>query len=592
MNFLKSFLASFLAVVAAILIGLPLLFVFLAGIAASFSSTPEVSVPSQSVLEMKLNGPIVENASPESTPFNLDDLSGLGLSFNRLGLYQILASIEKAQADDRIEGIYLNLGPALATGWANVKSIRDALTEFQDEGKFIYAYGEVYNEKTYYLASVADSIFMAPQGVMEFDGLVNSPIFYKGLFDKVDLEPRIFRVGTYKSAVEPFLRKDMSEASKEQTRAYLGDIWGTFLSEVAEGRGMDRSSLDRLANEFVFGDGEAAAQVGLVDRLVYEDDVLARLSKKSGRSEDSQPKLLKLTKYLKVKDPNLKPSNNRVAVVFAEGNIQSGKSTNGVIGSETIIKELRKARKDDKVKAIVFRINSPGGSALASDVIAEEVRLCSEAKPIVASFGDVAASGGYYIGAKCDRIFAQPNTITGSIGIFAILFDAQATMNNQLGLTFDEVETNRSANFANPFFPMTEAEQRLMQSYVERGYGNFLDVVREGRDFSDSAAVDQIAQGRVWSGRAGLDINLVDEMGDLDEAVAYAAEQAGLGEDYMLRLMPKPQSPIEKLMQNMTEAALSENVPMYDEMQDLERIKRSIPRSGLYMLMTQDTDIH
>lgn len=586
MKFFRSFLASFLAVIAAILIGIPLIFIFVGGLIASFNKTPEIKVPNHAVLEMKLNGPIVENASTEAEPFKFDELSTFGISTNKLGLYQIVASIENAAKDDRVDGIYLHLGPGVQTGWANLKSIRDALIDFQNSGKFIYAYSEVFTENTYYLASVADSVFMAPEGIMEFNGLVASPTFYAGLFEKIDLQPKIFKVGTYKSAVEPYIRKDMSEANKEQTSIYLGDIWNTFLEEVSTSRNMSRSDLDQKASQFIFGDGKSAARQGLIDRTAHEHEILSLLAQASDQG-DAKPQTLSFAKYMRVPAKKERLATNRIAVIFAEGAIQSGKSTDGVIGSQTVVEQLRKAREDDNVKAVVFRINSPGGSALASDVIAEEVRLTSEEKPIVASFGNVAASGGYYIAAKCDHIFAQPNTITGSIGIFAILYDAKAAINNNLGITFDAVETNESANFGNPFFPMTPAEEALLQRYVERGYGSFIETVRSGRDFADSAAVDKVGQGRVWSGLAAIDINLVDEMGDLSDAIAYAAQQAGLGDDYMMRLLPKPKNVFEELMETMTETTIRGNVPMYDEMQELEKLKQRIPRSGMYMLMPE-----
>ncbi len=591
MKFLRTFFASFLAVIAAVLIGIPLLFIFITGIISRFNSTPEVNVSNHTVLEMRLAGPIVENASTEPAPFSFKEFDALGLSVQPLGVYQIIQSLEKARVDDRVDGIFLNLSPGIGTGWANLKAIRSALEDFKNSGKFVYAYAEAYSERNYYLASIADSIFMAPQGVMEFNGLASTPMFYKGLFEKIDLEPKVFRVGTFKSAVEPYLRKDMSEPAKEQTRAYLGDIWATFLEDVALSRNTSKERLNELADNFVFGDGASAQRTGLIDRIAYDEEVRDLLKEASDLSDADNPRLLSFKKYLRVPNSKAKLAQNRIAVIFAEGAIQSGKSGDGVIGSQTVVKQLRKARQDKNVKAVVFRINSPGGSALASDLIAEEVRLTSEVKPIIASFGNVAASGGYYIGAKCDRIFAQPNTITGSIGIFAVLFDAQATMNQKIGLTFDEVETNRSANFASPFYPMSPAEEKLLQSYVEKGYGNFLNVVREGRGFPDSLSVDKIAQGRVWSGKAAIGIQLVDEMGDLKAAISYAAEEAGLGSDYMLRLLPKPKSAMEELVESMSESMIEGKVPFQKELQQLEKIKQRIPGSGMYMLMPYDEQI-
>jgi protease-4 len=592
MKFLQTFFASFLAVIAALLIGLPILFMIIGGIVASLGkSNEQVSVKANTVMEISLDAPIVENASTEPTELNFEKFLPFGASVKKLGLFQIIESIEYSATDKQVDGIYLNLSAAPQTGWANLKSIRSALLDFKNSGKFIYAYSSIYTEQSYYLASVADSIFMAPEGIMEFNGLSSTPTFYLGLFEKLELEPMIFRVGTYKSAVEPFLRKDMSEASRRQTEAYLGDIWSVFLEDVATSRKLSREQLDQVASEFVFGKADKALRAGLIDRAAYEHDMEALLIKASN-PDAKKPELLSLMKYQRVAGKGRKVSQNQIAVVFAEGNITQGKGGDGTIGAESTIKELRKAREDDKVKAIVFRVNSPGGDALASDMIAEEVRLCAKVKPIVASYGDVSASGGYYITADCDRIFAQENTITGSIGIFGILFDAQATMNNKLGLTFDEVETNEYANFGNPFFPMSDAEKQLLQRNVEDGYGAFIRTVKNGRGFKDSLAVDQIAQGRVWSGRAAKGLNLIDEVGDLRDALAYAASQAGLGEDYRLQLLPRAKTPIEELMTEMLESRVKASIPFQAELAQLQALQRMIPHSGTYALMPYQLNIH
>jgi protease IV len=592
MKFLRNFFASFLAVIAALLIGLPIIFIALTSILASFGQSDEkVTVQSNSVLTIELDAPIVENASTDPVPFKFDDIVPFANVSNNLGLFQIIESIEYAAKDENIDGIYLNLTAIPQTGWASLKSIRSALLDFKNSDKFIYAYSDIYSENSYYLASVADSIFMAPEGIIEFNGLVSTPTFFLGLFEKLELEPRIFRVGTYKSAVEPFIRKDMSAANRQQTQAYLGDIWQVFLEDVSASRSLNLAELDQTASQFVFGKGQKALAAGLIDRVAYEHEVYDRLIEASN-PEAKDPALVQLRKYQRVASTVRKPSQNKIAVVFAQGNITQGKSQEGTIGSETVIENLRKARRDDGVKAIVFRVNSPGGNALASDLIAEEVRLCAEVKPIVASYGDVSASGGYYITADCDHIFAQPNTITGSIGIFGIMFDAQATMNSKLGITFDEVETNENANFANPFFPMSEVEQRLLQNNVEEGYGAFIRTVKNGRGFQDSVAVDEIAQGRVWSGRAAKGINLIDSYGDLRDAIAYASKQAGLDDDYRLRILPRAKSPIEKLMTGMIENQSEAAIPMYEELEQIRGLKRMIPRSGTYALMPYSVHIH
>ncbi|MEZ4826746.1 MAG: signal peptide peptidase SppA [Bacteroidia bacterium] len=594
MNFIKNVFASFLGVVLAFLIGLPILFLIFAGIAAAIGgSGDKVVVKPNTVLKLELGGQIVENAPEDPLEFNFDELLPFSGTTQKTGLFQVVSSIRRAKDDENIKGIYLTLPPAIMTNWASLKSIHDALTDFKTSGKFVYAYAEMFSENSYYLASTADKLYMPPTGMLEFNGFASTPMFYTGLFEKIDLKPQIFRVGTFKSAVEPYFLKEMSPENRMQTEKLIGDLWQVFAEDVAISRSTTVEKINATAEAFVFGDGLQAKKAGLIDDAVYEEDMMNEIRTALGFEKDKSVSFLSLKKYLKAPEKT-DYSSNKVAIVFAEGDIVSGKSSDGSMGSETIVEALRKVRKDKNVKAVVFRVNSRGGSALASDVIAEEIRLLKAEKPVVASMGDYAASGGYYISALCDKIYAQPNTVTGSIGIFGVLFNTKDLFNKNLGLTFDEVESHTHANFGNPNFNMPDVEKQYIQKSVERGYGTFLNVVLKGRGFADSLSVDKIAQGRVWSGSEAEKIKLVDEIGDLNRAVSAAAEMATLGNDYRLERLPKAVSPVEEILGEMMETSteyIDSRNPLYEEMKTLREIKKSIPGSGLYMLMPYQFEI-
>ena len=592
MNFIKTYFASLLAVFT----GLLILILFSISLIGSFSKKEEISVADKSILHLKLNDQIVENASTEEFDIDLSQFSPLPIdaTTGKMGLYQIIANINRAKEDSRIAGIYLNTGLFVQAGWANLKSIRDALIDFKTSEKFIYAYSETYGEKAYYLASVADKIFMPAIGGMEFNGLASSPMFYTGLFEKLEIQPKIFKVGTFKSAVEPYMLKKMSEANRLQTEKYLGDIWDVFRREVATSRKITPDDIDRLAAELILADGIEAQKAGLTDEVAYEEEVFNQMKEASGRDEDEKIRLISLKKYMKAPAGNAKFSKNKIAVVFAEGVIGFGKSSDGNMGSETIVKELKKAREDKQVKAIVLRVNSPGGNIIASDLIAAEVQLCKNQKPIIVSMADVAASGGYYISAHADRIFAQENTITGSIGIFGILYDGNQFLNSKLGITVDEVETHPQANIGDPTLPWSPADEAVIQNSVKKGYGTFINLVREGREFQDSLSVDKIAQGRVWSGKDALELKLVDEIGDLKAAIAHAAEKAGVTDDYRIERLPRAVNPLQELLGTMTgevSIKIENNIPLQEELKLLQKIKSMIPKSGVYALMPYSVEI-
>lgn len=595
MKFFNVFLAGCLGTFAALALISIMLIGTIAGAASSSKSKSKTKVKSGSVLQLKMESDIVENAKSDDLDLDLSEVFPGANSATKMGLYQVVRSIRQAKTDNNIKGIYINIPMSLNAGWASASSIREELVDFKESGKFIIAYSEIYTERAYYLASVADKIYMPETGMVEFNGFASAPMFLKGTFEKLGIEPRVFKVGTYKSAVEPYIQKKMSDANREQVTAYLGDLWGIYAADVEKSRGWSQGQAGTIAKDLVFGSGKKALKAGLIDEVKHEDQVFAELKEKAGIDQDSKIRLVTLKKYIK----NLKATNssksNKVAVVFAEGAIQSGKSRDGVMGSETIVKALRQAREDDNVKAVVLRVNSPGGSALASDMITREVELTKAQKPIIASMGDVAASGGYYISAQANKIMASPNTITGSIGIFGLLYDTKELFEEKLGMSFDEVETHEHANFLNPNMPMTEAERTMMQNYVNEGYSDFVEVVRSGRSFPDSASVDAVGQGRVWTGQRAKGLKLVDEYGDLDDAIILAADLANLeGDDYRVKTYPKAKTPMEQILEQMTgqaQVAIDNQNPLSEELKLLKEIKDQTPQNGLYMLMPYKLDI-
>lgn len=544
-QFFKFMFASALGLI----LGIFLLFIILAGIGASLGSKGEVKVEENSVLHVKLDTDIKERGI--NKPFDIDPSTFKPKS--SLGLNEILASIEKAADDDRIKGIYLDM-QGLPAGMASTEEIRNALIRFKESGKWIVSYGEVYSQKAYYLASVADEIWLNPEGLVEWRGLGSQVVFLKNMFEKLELEPQIIRYGKFKSAVEPLMLEKMSDANRLQTMTYMDALWAKVLEGVADARGKTAEELNSLAQTAAIRKAEHAVEHGLVTSLKYKDEVLADIrSRLSLEKEDDKINFIALGKYkdaAKSKEDDKKVSRDRIAVIYAVGSIDTGEGDDESIGSETISKEIRKARLDEKVKAIVLRVNSGGGSALASDIIWRETVLAKKAKPFIVSFGDVAASGGYYIACAADTIVAQPNTITGSIGVFGVLFNAQKMLKNKFGISVDTVKTNRFADLGGPLRPLSDVEREIIQESVNDIYFDFIGKVAEGRSMTTDE-VDSIGQGRVWSGTDALRIGLVDVLGGLDDAVRIAAAKAGI-EDYRVTELPEQKDPMEQLMKQLT----------------------------------------
>ncbi|AMM52672.1 signal peptidase [Rufibacter sp. DG15C] len=528
-----------LATIVGLLLFMTLGFILLLGIAAA-TTDDTVSIEKDSVLELKLNQPILER-SPRS-PFadlGFSDAFGDG----GIGLDDIKASIRKAKNDDNINGIMLNL-EFMQVGMASLEEIRDELIEFKKSKKFVVAYSEIATEKAYYLSSVADRIYLNPSGTLELNGLSSEVLFFKGSLEKLDIEPYIFKVGEYKSAVEPFILDKMSEPSRAQTTSFLNSLNNFMLQNLAKARNKSFAEVKNISDSMLVHNAEDALKYGLVTHLGYYDEVLAFMKRKTGIEADEEVNLVNLSKYRKVADEHKKTgsSKNKIAVIYASGEIVGGKGDEDNIGGEGMSEAIRKARLDKNVKAVVLRINSPGGSSLASDVIWREVMLTKKVKPVIASMSDVAASGGYYIAMACDTIVAHPNTITGSIGVFGMIFNGENFLKNKLGITVDRVKTGKFSDVPSVTRQMTEYEKMHVQREVERIYTDFTTKAAKSRNMSVEA-LRKVASGRVWSGSEAKARGLVDVFGGLDEAIAIAAKKAKLKKDeYRVRTMPEQKS--------------------------------------------------
>jgi protease-4 len=528
-------------------------------------------VSDNSVLQINFEDAIKERTS--NNPF--EDMDFANLKPDRSpGLDQILKSLSKAKEDDRIQGIFLDL-TSVSAGLATLEEIRHALLDFKQSKKFIYAYSESYSQGAYFLASVADSIYLFPQGDFDFRGLHANLMFFKGTLEKLELKPEIIRHGKFKSAVEPFLYDKMSEENREQISVLLNSVWDNVLENISAARKIPKNELQRIADGLEARRPEDALRLHFIDRIAYYDEVLGVLKQKTGVKEKDPVNFIPLRKYTRVFVKGDDFSAKKIAVVYASGDIVSGQGQENQVGSEKVSAALRKARLDTTVKAIVLRINSPGGSALASDVIWRETILARRAKPLIVSMGDYAASGGYYIACAADTIVARPNTITGSIGVFGLLFNAQDMFKNKLGITFDREKTGRFADIGDMTRPMRDEERQVIQEEIERIYDTFLSHVAEGRALS-KAGVDSIGQGRVWTGTDAKRLGLVDVLGGLNDALAIAARKANLT-SYRTIALPEQKEFFEQFLEDLnaeaktafTKQQLGESYPYYEKIHEL-----------------------
>ena len=547
-QFFKFLLASFTGTLLSFLF---LLFLFAGVLSALISSTEKqaVKLKENTVLYINFNAPITDRTSKD--PFqNIDFLSFKPTE--SIGLNDILKNLDKAANDPNIAGIYMELSNVDA-GMANLEEIREKLLKFKETGKFIISYGETYSQSAYYLASVADEIYMNPDGGLMFKGMIAQLTFLKNMLGKLEVEPQIIRGpnNKYKSAVEPLMLDKMSESNREQLELLLGTTWANYLEKISESRNISVADLNRFADELATASNEKSVELGFVDGLKYKDEILALLREKTGKEPKDKIETVTLVKYTNAIVGKPKSSKNKLAVVYAIGEISDGEGSETSIGSEDLSKLIRKLREDDKVKAIVMRVNSPGGSALASEVIRREVDLARKEKPFIVSMGDVAASGGYWISTNSDFIFADPATITGSIGVFGVIPNFKGLFNNKLGITFDKVMTNQNADIMDVMEPIKPYQMEVINREITRIYDNFITLVSETRGLRKTY-VDSIAQGRVWTGQDALGIGLVDSIGGLQAAVAYAAMKANLGDDYRIVEQPEQVDPLRKLIQDMS----------------------------------------
>ena len=543
-------MGQFFKFVFATIVGLTLFsvlgFLLLVGLVAAVgSSSNDKEVADNSVLELKLNAPLTERG--RRSPF-----AAISGQPSTTGLVELRYAIAHAKTDDQIKGILLNLDVVQA-GMASLEEVREALLDFKKSGKFVVAYHESASEKSFYLSSVADEIYLHPQGLLEFNGLSSEVMFYKRLFDKVGIEPYIFRVGSFKSAVEPFFRESFSDSARYQTVSFLNSINDHLIGQVAAARNIPVDRLRVISDSMLVHDAPDALRLKMVTKLGYYDEVLDDLRGRLKIDKDKKPSLVSLDDYADDEASELdekkgKTSGQRIAVIYAQGDIVGGKGSDDNIGSDKFAEAIRKARLDDKVKAVVLRINSPGGSSLASDVIYREVVLTKKVKPIIASMSDLAASGGYYIAMACDTIVAHPNTITGSIGVFGVLPNIQPLLADKLGITVDRVRTGKFSDLPTVTRPLTDFEKKVLQQEVNNIYADFTSKAAEGRHMPVER-LRRLASGRVWSGLEAKEVGLVDVLGNYDDALKIAARRAGLKtDDYRVQRLPRQRTALENIL--------------------------------------------
>jgi len=544
---MKQFLKFTLASMLGVFVALALIFLILLGIAGAVSSSEKsVTIKENSILKLSLEGTIQEQSIDNPFDFTIPGLP-MDTRIMNQGLDDILFAIKKAKTNDKIKGIYVISG-TLQAGIATAEEIRNALIDFKKSGKFIVAYGEMMDQKEYYIVSVADKIIFNPEGMLNLHGLAATPVFYKGTLDKIGVKPEIFRVGTFKSAVEPFICTEMSVANRKQTQELLSGIWGNILTSLSTSRKITKDDLNQLANRnLLFEEATELVKSKLADSLLYQPDVMKYLSAKVGVTEVDDLELLTVKDMMTAPDESASIEKEKVAVLYADGEIfDSG--TDGVV-SKDLIEEILKIQKDSLIKAVVFRVNSPGGSAYASEQIWKAMSELKSKKPVVVSMGDYAASGGYYISCCADKIVAAPNTITGSIGIFGMFF-IMDELSRKIGLSYDVVKTNDLSDLGNTTRPMTATEKMKIQAYVNRGYDLFVKRCADGRKMKNED-IRNIAEGRVWTGAKAKEIGLVDEIGGLEKAIQIAAKLGKIAK-YRMVYYPEKKDFMTELMEEFT----------------------------------------
>lgn len=579
------FATVFGIVISAVILGI-LFFIVFVGMISSIGSEKETVVKKNSVLYLNLDQAIIER-TPEGS---FGSLLG-GSNDKSIGFNDVIRALKKAQSDEKIQAVYINVSAPNA-GMATMLEVRNAIIDFKKSKKPVIAYSEVYSQGAYYLASAANKVYLNPEGELEFKGFSSNLMFFKGALEKLGIEAQIIRVGNYKSAVEPLINTKMSDYNRQQVTAYVNGLYDTFLTGISETRKIDKDSLAQIADQYKIQLPKDALAYKMVDGLKYKDEILDELRNITGIDKKKDINSVSINDYVKsLTTEGESSSKNKVAVIYANGDIVGGEGSDEQIGSERISRAIRKARLDDDIKAIVLRVNSGGGSALASDVIWREMVLSKKAKPVIASFGDVAASGGYYIGCAADSIFVQPNTITGSIGVFGVILNFQDLFNNKLGLTFDGVKTGQYADIMSSNRPLTPAERAIIQKGVNNIYDTFITKVADGRK-KTKTQIDSLGGGRVWIGTDAVKNGLADRLGSFSDAVTSAAKKAKL-QDYKVVEYPEKIDPLKEFLGSAKDNVsayyakkeFGENYVLYKQMQ------KAISNTGMQARMEYEIRI-
>lgn len=586
-SFFKSVFATVVGIVIAsifLLMVLPLIFVIITRTVQTRGAHPIVA---NSILHLELDGHLVD----KRRPFYFGDQSIFSQDAS-IGLFEVNEAIDLAKKDPRIKGLYLEIR-SFSAGWAGLTALRRSIEDFGKSGKWVFAYADRLDEMSLYLASAAQQVFLHPHGDIELNGLVISSPFFKGFFEKLELEPMIFRAGKFKAAIEPLVLEQMSDENRAQTKTLVDDIWDTFRSTVATALKIDEKKLDDVAAQLLATSAEHAKALGLVHDTIFEDQLEDRM-REATVGKDAELELVGPMHLLADSQSSLTHKRKKIALIFADGEIHSGTGYRDAIGSESLRQDILEAKSDEDVAAIVLRVNSPGGDALASDVIWRELMITDDEVPVVVSMGDVAASGGYYIASAGRFVFAEPTTITGSIGVFGVMFRTDKFFKNKAGVKFDQVTTHPYADIGSSTRAMAPMETQVIQREVDRVYKRFLDVVQESRGYEKRADLEAIAEGRVWSGVRAKELGLVDELGGLEQAMKKAGELAGLGTDYDVEIFPEQIDPLLEMIERLSGATVEGMVQKLglQKWREMAEQVPHLPRRGVYSRMLQEVQIH
>jgi len=589
---MKNFLLYTLATITGIIIASILLFIITItslGVIVASGNKP-VTLSNNTILVLKAGVPIPDKGNPN--PWSGFDFSNMSFTPTP-GLNDILHNIRKAAADKKISGILIENG-LLSSGWATTEELRNALGKFRESGKFVISYSDyVLTQEAYYLSTAADKIYLNPGAMIDFKGLSGEVMFYKKALDKIGVDVQVVRHGKFKGAVEPFILDEMSKENKEQIKDYVGSIWSQVVSDISESRKIPVAQINKLADNLVANNAKDALQNKLIDGVMYRDALIDTLKSLTGISKKKDLNYISMSKYSKIPDLNLLfSSENKIAVIYAEGTIVMGKGNETNIGGNYYADIIRVQRLDSNIKAIVLRVNSPGGSAIASDIMWRELNLAAKVKPVIVSMGNYAASGGYFISAPGTKIYADPVTVSGSIGVFGMIPNFGKLLKDKLGISTETVNTNSNSDFPSVFRPMNSLEQQVMQKNIESIYGDFVSKVSEGRKIR-TGYVDSIGQGRVWSGRRAKELGLIDEMGGLENAIKGAAELAKI-EKYSIKEFPVIEDPYSKIISGLTgeikmgilEKEFGEYARYYSEIRELAAL------SGVQARLPYFIEIH